>query len=282
MAGPLGELSPEKLNSPSIPTHDNDMSWHDPPSSPFVSNVEIDQENMAPPEAAASTPIKSHNDTCEPQSAFKLASPSKSQEPLKQRSPAKQQSPLKPLLDGFEEPSLHQSFGERRSPKKSSPVKGVAMERPGSSMSDNSHMDLSPAKVNATPSQQTSRTTTSPKHSISENFSSSVKRAKTQHETSLRDNEGLTVAIKMMEETHTERRERSSSIHTERALADLDDFNEMEDTDFNADGPDNTSLTVDDTCFSTFSEMANLDMTKFAFLKKSPTKAGSMDQASSS
>jgi hypothetical protein len=46
----------------------------------------------------------------------------------------------------------------------------------------------------------------------------------------------------------------------------------MDNTDFNPDGPEATSLDIDDTCFSTFSEMPGLDMTKFALLKQSPTK----------
>lgn len=48
-------------------------------------------------------------------------------------------------------------------------------------------------------------------------------------------------------------------------------------TDFNPDGPEYTAADMDDTCFSAFSEMPGLDMTKFAFLKQSPAKGGQPD-----
>jgi hypothetical protein len=86
--------------------------------------------------------------------------------------------------------------------------------------------------------------------------------------------------MKMMDETHTERHETSTSYHAQTAMVDIDDFHDIEDSEYNPDGPDHTSMTMDDTCFSNFSEMPNLDMTKFAFLKRSPTKAGPLEQAS--
>jgi hypothetical protein len=46
----------------------------------------------------------------------------------------------------------------------------------------------------------------------------------------------------------------------------------FDNTDYNPDGPEVTSIDFDDTCFSTFSEMPGMDMTKFASLKKSPMK----------
>jgi hypothetical protein len=147
MAEPMSEMSPDKLNSTSVPTQETDMSWHNPPSSPFVSHVEHDQENIAPPDAAISTPIKQHIDIYEPQSTFKITPPLKSQESLRQRSPSKT------LLDDFDEPGFARPLNARRSPKKTSPVEEMAVERPESSVSDSSHMDFSPAKSHIVPSE---------------------------------------------------------------------------------------------------------------------------------
>jgi len=55
----------------------------------------------------------------------------------------------------------------------------------------------------------------------------------------------------------------------------------MENTHYNPDGPDFTSLDMgmDDTMFSTFSEMPGIDMTKFAAIgRQSPTRNGLYDQ----
>jgi len=51
----------------------------------------------------------------------------------------------------------------------------------------------------------------------------------------------------------------------------------MDTIDYSADGPELTSVDNDDTCFSNFSEMPGLDMTKFAFLKQSPVKGEQPD-----
>lgn len=270
----MAELSPTKLNSAPIPTQEGDLSWHNPPSSPFVSHVENDQENVAPQETAASTPLKQHMDIYEPQSAFKITSPSKGKSPLKHSSASK--APL----DDFDGPAFAQSPIECHSPTKLSPAKAPAMERPASALSDTSHMDFSPAKSHMAPSGSPPSVSDN-KHASDDELSSSGKRTKIYHESALRENEGLTVAMKMMEETHTERHETSSSYHCHTAMVDIDDFADIEDTEYNPDGPDHTSMTMDDTCFSNFSEMPNLDMTKFAFLKRSPTKAaGPLEQAS--
>ena len=94
-------------------------------------------------------------------------------------------------------------------------------------------------------------------------------------ESALGDNEGLTVAINYMEETQTDSLKSATrhSPNEDRLVVDLD----MDNTDFHVDGPEITSADVDDTCFSTFSEMPGLDMTKFAFLKQSPTKGEPSD-----
>ncbi|KAL7779729.1 hypothetical protein CFE70_009745 [Pyrenophora teres f. teres 0-1] len=91
----------------------------------------------------------------------------------------------------------------------------------------------------------------------------------------IRDNEGLTAAMKFMDETPMESHERSDR-PSSRDYNDDVDFG-MDNIDFNPDGPEPTSLDFDDTCFTSFSEMPGIDMTKFASLKQSPTKSEAPD-----
>ena len=99
------------------------------------------------------------------------------------------------------------------------------------------------------------------------------------HEPALRDNEGLTIAMKF-EEARNERHQSSSNYYTENEVSVMDGMI-MENTEYNPDGPDFTSLDMgmDDTTFSTFSEMPNVDMTKFAAIgRQSPTRNELYDQ----
>jgi hypothetical protein len=278
----MSELSPAKLNSNTIPIEEDDMSWHEPPSSPFISHVETDQENIAPPDVATATPVKQliDVDEDEPQLTIKKASPSKGFGLKERRSPIKM-SPAKRLSDDFEEPSFGQGIGEVKSPRKPSPAKKQAMERPESAMGGRSRNNSSPAKPSRTPSLE--RVDEPPQSAIKLRYSSSsdermspVKRpSSSHHNLGLRDNEGLTVAMKMMEETHTQRYESSSSYHTATDISDDEDLAGIEEIEYNPDGAD---VTMDDTCFSNFSEMPNLDMTKFAFLKQTPKKGLLIDE----
>ncbi|PVI04845.1 hypothetical protein DM02DRAFT_585428 [Periconia macrospinosa] len=269
MAEPMTSLSPEKLNAA---PHDNDIftddadvtSWHDPPSSPFVEHVDHnDQENIAP------TPVKPlmdlENDV--PQSAFKI-SPDKKMMPLKEQSPMK--SPAKNLLDDFEREALR---SERTSPKKNaSPMKQILQdmegERPGSAMSSRSRRS-SPSKSSRSSLLESAAeiTPAAPK-----SLASPLKN------NGLRDNEGLTVAMRIMDETRSETRERSTSYTINKGILDIEDTGIEDTMEYNADGPDMSSLDMDDTCFSNFSEMPGVDMTKFAMLRNSPTKNGAPDQ----
>lgn len=288
-----------KTHSP-LPTRDEtegtsaDLSWHEPPSSPFISHVEqetVGQENITPTpsRAMASTPQRDDlidwDDDPVPQSAFKVA-PSRTSKALglKERSPNKASpvaqspaaTPATTLLDGFDENSFKGSPAAegRRSPKKThaSPVKHVPAKRPGSAMSQRSFNDaFSPLKST---------------HRQSPPFEFA--------EPGLRDNEGLTVAIKQMDEAHKrhednqraweqEEEEHIESAHEADLLGfeapeDMDDLQRVESFGSNGSGPDGADYSsIDDTRFSTFSEMPNLDMTKFAFLKNSPTKRGPID-----
>jgi hypothetical protein len=280
MDEPMSTLSPEKLNAShnSIHTDDDfDMTFHDPPSSPFVSHIDIDdQENVAP--GTTATPSKASLDFDDvPQSAFKVSPEKKSG--LKERSSPMKQSPVKNLMDDFEEAARADVNSSQRGPKKSSPVKQMAMERPESAMSSRSQKSRSPSKSSRAPSAEPTQRAAPIEADSFDILATPAKRPSSSHkEPVLRENEGLTVAMKFMDEMRTERREtltRQRS-HEDKYDIDLD----IDNTDYNPDGPDFTSADIDDTSFSMFSEMPGIDMTKFAFLQKSPTKDGLLDVSS--
>jgi hypothetical protein len=272
----MSELSPEKVNSNFIPRADeDDMTFHEPPSSPFISFVDDDQENIAP--TVAPTPVKPlvdfENDI--PQSAFKISSPSKTLGMKERSSPIKLSPPTQTPDDDLEE-SFKRSFESHTSSRRTSPVKAPLTERPESAMSNGSRRHYSPAKSSRTASVE-------PPHRLedsatSDDIFSPVKHSVSpQKEFLLRDNEGLTVAMRVMEETRSESYESSTSHHSQVVTPNTDDM-AMDETEFNPDGPEFTALDVDDTTFSAFSEMPTLDLTKFAALKNSPTKKGFFDQ----
>ncbi|KAF2274074.1 uncharacterized protein EI97DRAFT_495548 [Westerdykella ornata] len=285
MAEALVEVSPQKLNSNPIPIEEGDISWHEAPSSPFITHVEPDQENIAPPEVTTSTPTKPYSRISDndPQSAFRLPSPSKGLGSKERTSPIKA-APAQPSLNEFDDMEDIENAVARHSPKKCSPIKKMAVDRPDSTLSERSRNDSSPTKSFHTAAEEREVNQSLDASSLTAELMPHVKRdsSSSSHESALRDNEGLTVAMKLMEQTHFERHEfheRSSTYREEHGIADIDDYLGADETELNPDGPDLTSVTMDDTCFSNFSEMPNLDMTKFAFLKKSPTKSGLMDQA---
>jgi hypothetical protein len=277
MADPMSSLSPEKLNASSHSVHtddDFDMTFHDPPSSPFVSHIDInDQENIAP--GVAPTPAKPPADFDDvPQSAFKVSPEKKFG--LQERGGTTKTSPVKDLMDDFEEAARNDGSRGRGSPKKQSPTKQTPMDRPESALGARSHKSQSPSKSSRNPSAEPvqrapmleTRPYIAPPASSDRPFSP-------HNEPVLRENEGLTVAMKFMDEMRTERQE---TLSRQRSYDDKYDLDlDIDNTDFNPDGPELTSVDTDDTGFSMFSEMPGLDMTKFAFLQKSPTKEGLLD-----
>lgn len=273
----MSTLSPEKLNASSNSIHtddDFDMTFHDPPSSPFMSHIDIDdQENVAPDTTA--TPSKSSLDFDDvPQSAFRISPEKKSG--LKERASPMKQSPVKNLMDGFEEAARSDMNVSQRSPKKSSPVKQTAMERPESAMSSRSQKSRSPSKSSRAPSTEPTQSLPAFEADSSDVLPTPSKRPSSSHkEPGLRENEGLTVAMKFMDEMRAERQEILTRQRSDEDKYDIDLG--IDNTEFNPDGPDLTSTDIDDTSFSMFSEMPGLDMTKFAFLQKSPTKDGLLD-----
>jgi hypothetical protein len=277
MDDPMSTLSPEKLIASSNSTHtddDFDMAFHEPPSSPFVEHIDIhDQENIAPGVAPTpSKPLADFDDV--PQSAFKV-SPEK-KPGLKERASPTKGMPVKNLMDDFEEAARNDSISSRTSPRKSSPVKHMSEERSESALSSRSHKSQSPSKSSRAPSVDTIQFEPTLEAQSSVTPSASSQGFPSSHqEPTLRENEGLTVAMKFMDEMRTERQE---TLTRQRSYDDKYDLDlDIDNTEFNPDGPEHTSADIDDTGFSMFSEMPGLDMTKFAFLQKSPVKDGLLD-----
>ncbi|KAF1948012.1 hypothetical protein EJ02DRAFT_499128 [Clathrospora elynae] len=271
MAEPMSILSPERLNATSnaMPIDDFDMTFHEPPSSPFVSHIDHNQENIAP---TPSKPLLDFDDDM-PQSAFKVSPEKKCG--LQERASPPKTSPVKNLMSDFEEAALQSSTGSPASAKKSSPAKPATLERSESAMSSGSSKSQSPSKPRATSAESTQRLPVLESNAPEIPPTPSKRPSSSHKEPMLRDNEGPTVAVNYAEETHTESRETLTRQGPQDDDYELDLG--MDNTDFNPDGPDLTSADIDDTCFSNFSEMPGLDMTNFAFLKQSPAKDGQPD-----
>jgi hypothetical protein len=272
MVEPMSTLSPEKLNAHSdsiIIDDDFDMAFNEPPSSPFISHVDHDnQENIAPNSTRTPTkPLLDFKDDV-PQSAFRVSPEKKFG--LKERASPVKMSPVKNLMDDFEEAALQASTGSQPGSTKGSPVKEIAMDRPGSATSSGSHKSQSPSHSSHAPSPESTQHIPPSEHQTPQLLASPLKRPTSSHkQPALRENEGLTVAMKYMDDTRTE----GHDTLTRQRSQDDDELDlGFDNTDFNPDGPEVTSIDFDDTCFSTFSEMPGMDMTKFASLKKSPMK----------
>lgn len=189
-------LSDDALNTrlPSTPP-ENDITWHDPPSSPFIDMVDHENTQVVrtPTSAVKTTP---------PQSSRRS--------PQKPKSPSKTTQEFEILMD---EDAIEAT---PRPAKQDSPTK-----QPASAIKHNAFWTAQPKL-------------------------SPVKRT-TSSEDVLRENEGLTIAMKIMEESQQD-------------MTQLGDDIEIDNT-------------IDDTCFSTFSEIPNTDMTAFARLgQRSPSK----------
>src|SRR4051812_23835105 len=105
MDEPMSTLSPQKINS--IPADEDDIAWHDPPSSPFQSQIECDDQENIPPVLPAATPTKPGIilDENVPQSAFKVPYSSKPLG-LKERNSPVKASPTKQLLGEHDDAAL--------------------------------------------------------------------------------------------------------------------------------------------------------------------------------
>lgn len=227
---------------------EDEITWHEP-SSPFIDYVEGDQENIAPLDIATTPTKPSAMEESIPISAIKRTSPVKGLGLKERVSPVKSALKEQFVEDG-EEVTLQRTFQERTSPKKVSPVKDARASQPEPELSASMQNRTSPSKM---PQAE---------HLLVE-----------YSEPTLRENEGLTVAMKIFEETRSESHHESHHITQTESLSESHEIS-YEDSEFN---PDATSMTVDDTCFSTFSEIPNMDMTKFA-MKNSPTKHSVFEQ----
>ncbi|UPX14277.1 uncharacterized protein EKO05_0004766 [Ascochyta rabiei] len=306
MAEPMSTLSPEKVNSNSNAMHyDDDLDIYEGPSSPFLEQIEQDnQENVAP--SSTATPVKGQlidfGDDDMPQSAFKVESGKKS--PLKQRSSPIKKSPVKDLLQDFDNAAGQTPNRSRASTLKSSPSKEhilddlegatartphrsrtstlrsspsrpqIAEEFPGSVSSTRTRKSRSPSKSSVLSSVPSDIEATPSAPSLGAAIDlppTSSKRPSPSQTPSrrgaeLRDNEGLTVAAnRFIEDFDADRSHKRRKSHENQYQVNM----EADITEFN---PDATTPDVDDTRFSDFSEMPGLDMTKFASFRKSPTQ----------
>jgi hypothetical protein len=248
MATLLSPLPSHVVNS--ITTNEDDITWSDPPSSPFIDYVGSDQENIAPLDIATTPTKPSAAEEGIPISATKHSSPVKGLG-LKQRVSPVKAFPKEQLVEESEDVTLQRTFQERTSPKKVSPMKDLRVSQLELELPNSMQNRMSPSKI-----------------------SQAEFPAAEYSEPTLRENEGLTVAMKIFEET------RSESHHESHHITRTDSHPEshdpiFEDSEFN---PDATSMTVDDSCFSTFSEIPNMDMTKFAMTRNSPTKHSMLEQ----
>ena len=131
MAKPMSMLSPEKINASSNTTQYNDDLdiYEEGPSSPFLEDVERDnQENVAP--SVAATPAKQQlidfEEDSVPQSAFRVESGKKGG--LKERNSPLKKSPVNNLLGDFEDAAMQTPNRSRANTLKSSPVKQPVVE----------------------------------------------------------------------------------------------------------------------------------------------------------
>jgi hypothetical protein len=128
MAEPMSTLSPEKVNAHSNAVqYEDELDIFDEASSPFVEDVEQDnQENVAP--SIAATPSKhsllDFDDENVPQSAFKIESGKKTAS--RRSSPLK--SPAKNLFDDFMDAAAPTPNRSRASTLRSSPSKQHKVE----------------------------------------------------------------------------------------------------------------------------------------------------------
>ncbi|KAF2837798.1 hypothetical protein M501DRAFT_995033 [Patellaria atrata CBS 101060] len=199
---------------------DDDISHYDPPSSPFV--AEIDQEN-APPTAS---------------------------KPIKTQSPPKQRSPVKLSLQTEALPEVSTT----------PPTTAIDRAAEVDIFQDDSIVEATPRLASRHLSPiKSSRPRQSP-----------IKRSSNEQVEQLRENEGLTVAIKMMEDERNIVETRKETV--------VEEFRYHESTSYDEQIDEQTN--IDDTCFSAFSEIPNADMTQFARLGQgSPAKTFNMDTA---
>ncbi|KAK5161561.1 hypothetical protein LTR04_004194, partial [Oleoguttula sp. CCFEE 6159] len=274
-ANPLSPLSDSTLNARSPPTAqkvqfqslssasptpkatipDEDViDWDDPPSSPFVTDVEVNARSPA----KSSSPGK-HESSRKTAATYEyiedITTPS--------RNNAKETQAFEILEDERHELVASETLSKPPSPvklsiattgpKKASPTKGAPNKSAYRDFCDADELTMTIGDVQPTRKQNTSPREPPPAES---NISATLP------ERSLRDNEGLTTKMgKMMEQS--------------RNAAIPDDF-ELPDATFMTAGE---QTNIDDTCFSAFSEIP--DMTVFAKLgvnsARSPAKTSGFD-----
>ena len=316
----MSTLSPEKVNA-----HSNAIQYEDEldifgeGSSPFVENVEQDnQENVAP--SVAATPSKhsllDFDDNNVPQSAFKIESGKKTAS--RRSSPLK--SPAKNLFDDFVDaaaptpnrsrastlrssPSKQHSIGDhtpnksrastvRGSPAKS-PLKSPAKspfksnfneEAPGSSTSSRTRKNRSPSQSSALSSVPSDfdveATPRAPSLSAAFDLPPSSSKRPSPSQTPSRHGAELRDNEGLTVAANRFIEDADLDRSHKRRKSHENQYEVNMEADITDFNPDATTPDVDDTRFSDFSEMPGLDMTKFASLKKSPLKRGDVSESS--
>jgi len=315
----MSTLSPEKINANSnAMQYEDDLDIYDEgPSSPFLENIEQDnQENVAPSVAAtpAKQPLIDFDDDTVQQSAFQIDSSKKPV--LKERSSPLKSSPAKNLLEDFVEAAAPTPNRSRASTLKSSPAKQIfaddfespaaqtpsrsragtlrgspvkspakshfAEERPGSSMSNRTRKARSLSKssvLSSVPSDfDIEATPRAPSLGAAIDLAPTSSKRPSPSQTPSRHGAEL-------------RDNEGLTVAANRFVEDADlgrshkrrkSHERQYGVDMEADitdfNPEATTPDIDDTRFSDFSEMPGIDMTKFASFKRSPTKNGDVGE----
>ncbi|KAF2633584.1 hypothetical protein BU25DRAFT_405449 [Macroventuria anomochaeta] len=314
MASPMSTLSPEKLNAnPHAMQYEDDLDIYDEgPSSPFLENVEHNQENVAP--SVAVTPAKQQlidfeNDNV-PQSASRVEAGKKAG--LKERSSPLKKSPVKNLLEDFEDAAVQTPNRSRASTLKSSPVKQhivadfegattqtpnrsragtvsgspaksparsyVAEERPDSSMSNRTRKSRSPSKssvLSSVPSDfDVEATPRAPSLGAAIDLVPTSSKRPSPSQTPSRHSAELRDNEGLTVAANRFMEDADIGRSHKRRKSHENPYEVNMEADITEFNPDATTPDIDDTHFSDFSEMPGLDMTKFASFRKSPTKKG--------
>ena len=316
----MSTLSPEKVNANSNAMHyDDDLDIYDEgPSSPFLENVEDNQENIAP--SVTATPAKQQlidlEDENVPQSAFKVESGKKAG--LKERSSPLKKSPVKNLLEDFKDAAVPTPNRSRASTLKSSPAKQyivedfeaattqtpnrsrastlrgspakspaklhIAEERPGSSMSSRTRKSRSPSKssvLSSVPSDFDVEATPRARSlgaAIDLVPTSSKRPSPSPSQTPSKHSAELRDNEGLTVAANRFIEDADVGRSHKRRKSHENQYEVNMEADITDFNPEATTPDIDDTRFSDFSEMPGLDMTKFASFRKSPTKKGDVSE----
>lgn len=244
MAGPLSPLSPTMVNSRTPDTGPRTCkSIASFVTAPSATRASFDHEEINWNDAASS-PFEMEVD--ENQAPFEIFADADT--------PSRKKSPVK-------------TASRQHTPSATPPrERTVQMGSTIKSAKGSPLVDATPRPMGVSIAPPSARSSSRPSsRSPSKSFTARMQ-VMTIDEPTLRDNEGLTMAMNMMESS------RSHSTTTTHSVVESEEYFETTSMTINDDA------NIDDTCFSTFSEIPNTDMTMFAKLGRSPTKQFDMTQ----